>query len=116
MDNNAPQPPTNYHRKTPNVGSWVATAVRLLWAFLMIVVVLLIVRFILSLIGANPDNDFATLIYNITYIFVAPFQGLLQVSQTQIGVIRIEYETLVAIVVYLLFGAGVTALINTFRR
>lgn len=113
MDNS--QQPT-YHRKRPNVGSWIATAIKLLWAIIMIITILLSIRFILSLIGANPANDFATLIYNLSYPFVAPFQGLLQVSETQIGVIRIEYETLVAIVVYLLVGAGVTSLINTFRR
>ncbi len=94
----------------------IATVVKCGWVLLMIIVVFLCIRFVLSFIGANPDNEFASFIYNLTYVFVAPFQGLLQTSQTQIGLVRIEYETLVAIVIYLLLGAGVTSVIKAFRR
>lgn len=90
--------------------------IKVLWAILVVVIVLLCIRFVLSLVGANADNPFATFIYNITYVFIAPFQGLLQVSQSQIGVVRIEYETIVAIIVYLLLGAGLTAIMNASRR
>lgn len=115
MDGNQPGQP-HYHRGASGIGSVVANIIKVVWVLIMIVVVFLCIRFVLSFIGANPDNEFATFIYDLTYAFIAPFQGLLQVSQTQIGVVRIEYETLVAIIVYLLFGAGVTAIMNAFRR
>lgn len=98
------------------MNSILATILRIIWAFVVVIVILLCIRFVLSLIGANADNEFAAFIYDITYAFVAPFQGLLQVSESQIGVGRVEYETLVAIVVYLLLGGGLTAIINAFRR
>lgn len=58
---------------------------------------LLTVRFVLSLLGANRANQFASFIYNASHPFVAPFFGLFN-YQEQFGIIRFEFETLIAIV------------------
>lgn len=60
-----------------------------------IIVALLALRFILSLLGANPGNTFANLIYNLSYPFVAPFFGLFS-YRGELGVGRFDYETLIA--------------------
>ncbi len=62
---------------------------------------LLGIRILLSLLGANSGNAFASFIYTITYPFVAPFRTLFNID-TSIGngVYRFEVETLVAILVY----------------
>src|SRR5947207_2702036 len=52
-------------------------------------------RFLLSLLGANLANEFASFIYNVSHPFVAPFFGLFN-YQEQIGVVRFEFETLIA--------------------
>lgn len=68
--------------------------------------VLLGLRVLLSLLGANTANAFANLIYTITYPFVVPFFGLFG-YEVEYGVSRLEIETIVAILVY----AGVIALL-----
>lgn len=61
-----------------------------------IVMGLLSIRFLLSLLGANRANEFASFIYNVSHPFVSPFFGLFN-YQEQFGVSRFEFETLIAI-------------------
>ena len=50
---------------------------RIIYTILGVLEILLGIRFALHLIGANPDSGFATFIYGITGVFVAPFTGLI---------------------------------------
>lgn len=68
-----------------------------------ILLVLLGIRFVLSILGANQSNGFANFIYNTTQPFTAPFRGLFN-TQTVFGTARFEYEVLVGMVVYALLG------------
>ena len=76
---------------------------------------ILAIRFVLSLLGANRLNGFANLIYTITSPFVAPFRGLFGID-TQVGISRIEIETLVAIAVYALIAWAIVRLLNAGKR
>lgn len=58
---------------------------------------ILAIRFVLSLLGANRANPFADFIYTLSHPFVVPFFGLFNYKE-QIGVVRFEFETLVAII------------------
>ena len=61
-------------------------------------------RIVLKLIGANPANPFAMLVYSFSNIFVFPFQGL--TATPAAGGAVLELSTLIAMVVYaLLFWA-----------
>lgn len=71
-----------------------------------IIVALLGLRFVLALLGANPANAFANFVYSVSHPFVAPFFGLFNYNG-QLGVVRFEYETLIAI----LFWSFVTWMI-----
>lgn len=72
---------------------------RLIYTISGIINGLLAMRFALALLGANPANAFANLIYQITRPLVAPFFGLFNYD-TQYGIARFEFETLIAMAVY----------------
>ncbi len=90
--------------------------VRVVWFITALVVTLLLMRVVLALLGANLDNQFANFIYVLTDPFVAGFRGLLQVSQFQAGVSRLEIETLVAALVYTLIGWGIASAVQLLSR
>lgn len=79
------------------------------------VIGLLALRFVLSLLGANRGNPFANFIYDASRPLVQPFFGLFN-YQPQFGVVRFEFETLVAIVVYALLFMVISRLVNIDRR
>lgn len=87
---------------------------RVVYTISGIITTLLALRFILVLLGANPANSFANFIYDITRPLVAPFFGLFS-YQTTLGIARLEFETLVAIVVYM-FIAWVIVRLLTLNR
>ncbi|HSX23603.1 MAG TPA: hypothetical protein VLE74_00685 [Candidatus Saccharimonadales bacterium] len=72
---------------------------------------ILALRFILSLLAANRSNAFASLIYSLSHPFVAPFFGLFN-YQEQVGIVRFEFETLVAIAFWALVTWMVVRLIT----
>ncbi|HEX3081941.1 MAG TPA: YggT family protein [Candidatus Saccharimonadia bacterium] len=74
------------------------------------VLAVLAIRVVLSLLGANQNNAFASFIYGLTYPFVAPFFGLFGYNM-HYGVARLELETLVAMLVYGIVGYGIARLI-----
>ena len=64
---------------------------------------LIAVRILLKLIDANSKNAFASFIYNITALFVAPFAGLL--GNPAMGGNVLEITSLVALIVYAMLAA-----------
>lgn len=89
---------------------------QVIWFLIGVLIALLLLRVVLSLIGANAENSFASFIYSLTSPFVSPFRGLLQVGEFQRGVSRFEFETLIAAAIYALLGWGITAGINLFKK
>jgi hypothetical protein len=74
--------------------------VQLIWLLFGTVEGLLAIRFILKLLGANPNAAFASFIYSVSAPFVAPFNNLF--GNPASGGSVLELNTLVAMVVYLL--------------
>ncbi len=91
------------------------TAARVVWYIAGVLLALLAIRFVLSLLGANQGNPFASFIYAVTYPFVAPFFGLFGYTM-RYGVVRLEVETLVAMAVYALVAWGIVKLMDLPRR
>jgi uncharacterized protein YggT (Ycf19 family) len=76
--------------------------------------ILLGLRFFLRLFGANPENEFAQLINNLSAPFVAPFSTLF-ISPTTNGAANIfDVNIIIAIVVYALLSYLVTSLVRLF--
>lgn len=63
---------------------------------------LIVIRFVLRILGANPDAGFAQFIYGITGGLVAPFVGLFGTPQA--GGSVFEAHSIVALIVYALLG------------
>jgi len=95
---------------------YINRAVRVVWFLVGIVVTFLLVRIVLALLGANLENQFANFIYVATDPFVIGFRGLLQIGQFQAGVSRLELETIVATLIYVLVGWGLTSAIRLFSK
>jgi hypothetical protein len=76
--------------------------------------ILLGLRFFLRLFGANPENEFAQLIHNLSAPFVAPFSTLF-ISPTTNGAANIfDINIVIAIAVYALLTYLVTSLARLF--
>jgi uncharacterized protein YggT (Ycf19 family) len=93
----------------------ISVAERIVYFIGGFIMAILALRFLLSLMGANRGNAFASLIYSISYPFVAPFFGLFN-YQTNYGVSRFEYETLIAILVWGLITLAVAKLVTLGSR
>jgi YggT family protein len=85
---------------------------QLIWLLFGIVEGLIGLRVLLKLIGANPENEFASLIYSAAALFLAPFFGLIG-SPTAGGMV-LEVPSLVAMLVYALVGWVIVRVISQF--
>ena len=70
-----------------------------LYTILTIIEGLLLIRFVLKLLAANPASGFASFIYGITAPLVAPFYGLFPTPASGTGMV-LELYTIVALIVY----------------
>ncbi|MDZ4178685.1 MAG: YggT family protein [Coriobacteriia bacterium] len=75
-----------------------------------VIEVLIAIRFVLKLTGANAEAGFAQFIYGVSGIFMAPFAALFTTQQA--GGSVFEWSALVAIAVYALVAWGLVALIR----
>ncbi len=66
-------------------------------------------RVVLKFIDANAKNAFASFIYNITALFVAPFAGLM--GNPAVGGNVLEITSLVALIVYAMLAAVLIRLV-----
>lgn len=81
---------------------------QIVWYLLGLIEALLVFRFILKLLGANPYAGFTDFIYSVTYVFVAPFINVFRISQVAGNVF--EWTTLLAMLVYWLLALGIIKL------
>jgi uncharacterized protein YggT (Ycf19 family) len=84
-------------------------AVDLIYLFFGVVNALLLVRIVLKMLAANPLSGFASFVYSITDIFLAPFRNLLPAVTS--GRTVLEMSAVVAIIVYALIGWGLARLV-----
>ena len=85
---------------------------RIVWYIAGILLVLLGLRFILTLLGANTANGFANFIYNTSHPFVTPFFSLFSYHNYIYGTSHFEVYTLVAMLVYSLIAWGIVKLVT----
>jgi uncharacterized protein YggT (Ycf19 family) len=100
---------------TPRDDYRMNVAERIVWLVAGIVMGLLALRFLLRLLGANPNNGFADFIYNLSYPFAAPFFGLFNYT-AQLNTGRFEFETLIAILVYALVAWLIARVVTLGKR
>lgn len=77
-------------------------ASQLVYLFFGVIDGLLLIRFVLKLLAANPHSPFASWVYSFTGFFLAPFRNLLPSIGNEQSVL--ETSVLIAILVYALLG------------
>jgi len=92
-----------------NMTIFMSRSTRLLWFFVSVISLLIIFRFILLAIGANPSSGFVDFIYSLTALLVAPFQLITSNINYTGGVI--EVASIFAFFVYPLVGWGIIQLL-----
>lgn len=85
---------------------------RLVFTASFIITTILGLRFLLSVIGANPSNPIAHFIYNVSSPLVTPFVGLFNYTP-HYGISNFDFESLIALVAYGIIAWIIVALVNT---
>ena len=95
-----------------------STATNIIWYIVGAVEVVLAFRFVLKLLGANPNSGFVDFVYSISGALSGPFDNIFNVSTTPAGdTVRSVFEPsiLVAGAVYALIGWGIVKLLDVNR-
>lgn len=82
---------------------------QVVWYIVGILEALLAFRFVLKLLGANPQAGFTHFIYTVTAPFAAPFLNVFRVTQVEGSIL--EWTTLLAMVVYWLIALALIKLL-----
>jgi hypothetical protein len=70
-----------------------------------LIAILITIRIVLALLGANPDSPFAAFMYTITEVLTFPFHGLFGAwAPPAYGLMVFEASSLVAIAIYYLIA------------
>jgi YggT family protein len=93
-------------------GFVVATIINLVFG---IILTLLALRFVLRLLGANPENAFASFVYGLSQPLVAPFFGLFR-NQGELTTANFDVATLIALIVYALIAGLLSRVLFVDRR
>ncbi len=72
--------------------------------------IILLLRFIFRLLGANAYNSFIPFLYNLSYPFVATFHGIFDARTVGNGVL--EFSTLIAMLIYALIVWGIVTFVT----
>lgn len=94
----------NSHRAKP-----LYRGTQIVWYLTGLIEGLLVFRFVLKLLGANPAAGFSSLIYGVSYPFAAPFLNVFQITQVKGSVF--EWTTLLAMLVYWLLALAIIKLL-----
>jgi len=84
-------------------------AQRIIYYVFGVVEAFIAIRFILRMLNANPASAFTQIVYNISWVFVFPFNGV--VPNTASGGYVFEWFSLIAIIVYALASVALARLL-----
>jgi hypothetical protein len=103
---------TEVHETTTQT-SGIVIAQRFIWFIVGVIDVLIAIRFILLLLGANQSAGFVDFIYGITGVLVAPFVGIF--GEPAYGHFVFEWSSVLAVAIYSLIAWGIVKLITLTR-
>jgi hypothetical protein len=84
-------------------------ATQMIWLLLGLLEAAIALRFVFKLIAVNAANPFATFLYNVTNLFVAPFASLAK-APAAAGMV-LEISSIIAMIVYLLIAWGLERIV-----
>ena len=91
----------------------VVVAQRVVWYIAGLISIIIALRFVFLLLGANRGADFTDFVYSLSAPFVAPFVGIF--GEPTYGTSVFEVSSLLAIVIYLLIAWGIAKLFTIAR-
>jgi YGGT family len=91
-------------------GAGVTRITQVIYFVFGVINMLLVIRFVLLLLGANEVSSFVKLIYSLSGAFVLPFRGIF--AEPDLGASVIEWAALVGIVVYSLVAYGLARVVE----
>ena len=91
----------------------IVVAQRIIWFFAGAISVVIALRFVLLLLGANRDAGFTDFVYSLSAPFIAPFIGIFGEPTYCTSVF--EISSLLAIAIYLLVAWGIVKLFTITR-
>lgn len=93
--------------------SGVTLAKRIIWFIAGFIIILLTLRVVLQLLGANDAAGFVNFIYTISQPFAQPFYGMF--PEPVRGVSTLDISSIFGIIIYALLAWGITKLITLTR-
>ena len=81
-----------------------------------VIQVLLVLRIIGMLIDASRSNDLVRLVYDLSAIFVVPFEGIIRTEAVESGASVLDVTAIVALIGWTLLEFLILAAIGLFRR
>ena len=87
---------------------------RIIYYILGIIEAVLVFRFILKMVGANPASTFVRLVYSVSNALIIPFSGIIRPFVAQGIETRsvTEPATITAVIVYMLAAWGIAKLVD----
>ncbi len=82
---------------------------QLIWLLLGILESMIALRVVFKLLGVNAANAFATLLYGVTNLFIAPFESL--AGAPAAGGMVLEISSIIAMIVYALMAWGLERIV-----
>jgi hypothetical protein len=83
---------------------------QLIWLFISLLMTAIGLRIVFKLIGVNEANQFASLLYRVTDLFVAPFNSL--VGAPSAGGMVLEISSIIAMIVYLMIAWALVSIVS----
>lgn len=91
----------------------VVVAQRVVWFIAGLISIIIALRFVFLLLGANRGADFTDFVYSLSAPFVGPFVGIF--GEPAYGTSVFEVSSLLAIAIYLLIAWGIAKLFTIAR-
>ena len=83
---------------------------RVVWFVFGVIEVLIAIRFVLMMLGANAEAGFVRAVYGVSGVFMTPFNAIFGVQEA--GGAVFEWSALVAIAIYALIAWGFVTLLR----
>ena len=83
---------------------------RVVWFVFGAIEILIALRFVLKLLGANAESGFVQFVYGVSGLFMAPFEAIFRTQH--VAGATFEWSALVAIAIYALIAWGLVKLIG----
>ena len=93
------------NQRRANIRYWIT---RITYFVLGVLEVILLLRFLFRLLGANQGSSFVVFLYNLSHVFVVPFYGIF--NDPTFGNSVLEITTLIAMLIYALLAWGIVSL------